>query len=307
MTKDLSGEYLRAIAQYGNFSNAARALFISQPYLSKFIKKLEEDLGVELINRNETPITLTYAGERYLAYMDEIEKTYLNMKYEIEAITNMKKGRLKLGINPYLGSHTLYNLLPQYISTYPGIKIDLVEETAIVIEQLLLQRKIDICLNMLPIFNPDIIYESLFEEKIFLVVHEGHKFYRSDQGSNITHFPMDMQSLSGEKIILSKQGTGGLRRVTDQLFDDYSIKPDIILETTNIENAFRLATRGVGLTFIPEVILPSTDISRSNIYTIGKPPAKYNVVVAYKKGEVLSAPALAFLNMAKANYKAVNS
>ena len=306
MPKDLSGKYLRAIAQYGNFSNAARALFISQPYLSKFIKKLEVELGVELINRNETPISLTYAGERYLAYMEEIEKNYLNMKYEIEAITNMKKGRLKVGINPYLGSHTLYNLLPQYLSTYPGIEIELVEETAIVIEQLLLERKIDICLNMLPIFNPDIIYEGLFEEKILLVVHEGHKFYRSDQGSNITHLPMDMKSLSGEKFILTKQGSGALRRVIDQLFSDYSIKPDIILETTNIENAFRLATRGVGLTFIPEVILPITDVSRSNIYTIGKPLIKYNVIIAYKKGEVLSAPALAFLNMAKCNYKTVH-
>lgn len=127
MAKDLSGEYVRAIAEHGNFSNAARALFISQPYLSKFIKKLEDDLGVELINRNETPITLTYAGERYLTYIDEIEKTYLSMKYEIEAITNMKKGRLKIGINPILGSHTLYNLLPQYMSTYPGIEIDLIE------------------------------------------------------------------------------------------------------------------------------------------------------------------------------------
>ena len=75
MSKDLSGDYLRAIAEHGNFSHAARALYISQPYLSKFIKKLEDDLGVELINRDESPITLTYAGDRYLAYMEEIEKT----------------------------------------------------------------------------------------------------------------------------------------------------------------------------------------------------------------------------------------
>ncbi|MCQ6277444.1 LysR family transcriptional regulator [Bacillus sp. V3B] len=305
MTKDLSSEYLRAIAEQGNFSSAARALFISQPYLSKFIKKLEDDLGVELINRNETPITLTYAGERYLAYMGEIEKTYRNMKYEIEAITNMKKGRLTLGINPILGSHTLYDLLPQYIFTYPGIEIDLVEETSIVIEQLLLQRKIDICLNMLPIFNPDITYENLYEEKIFLVVPEGHKYYSSDLGHNIVHFPMDTQSLTGEKFILLKQGLG-LRRLTDQFFYDHSIKPDIILETTNIENAYRLAANGIGLTIIPEVILKNNELSKSNIYTIGKPPIKYNVVVAYKKGEVLSAPALAFLNMAKDNYKGID-
>lgn len=302
MTKDLSSEYLKAVAEHGNFSNAARALFISQPYLSKFVKKLEDDLGVELINRNVTPISLTYAGERYLAYMNEIEKTYQNMKNEIEAITNMKKGRLKLGINPILGSHTLYNLLPQFIKTYPGVEIELIEETSIVIEQLLLQRKIDICLNLLPIFNPEIMYESLFEEKIFLVIPEGHKYYRPDLDTNKVNFPMDIHSLSGEKFILLKQGLG-LRRITDQIFYDYSLKPDIILETTNIENAYRLANYGIGLTLVPEVILKNNLLSKSNIYTIGNPPAKYNLVVAYKKGEVLSVPALAFLKMAKDNYK----
>ena len=305
MTKDVSGEYLRAIVKHKNFSNAARALFISQPHLSKFIKKLEDELGVELINRNETPITLTYAGERYLSYMNEIEKTYLNMKYEMESINNMKKGRLKLGINSILGSHTLYNLLPQYISAYPGIEIDLVEEPSNVMEQLLLQRKIDICLNMLPIFNPDIMYERLYEERILLVVPKGHKYYRSDQGSDIVDFPLDIQRLTGEKFILIKQGHGSLRRLTDAIFYDYSIEPDIILETTNIENAYRLANSGVGLTIIPEVILKNNLPPNSNVYTIGKPSIKYSAVVAYKKGEVLSAPALAFLNMAKENYKAI--
>jgi len=110
MASDLSGKYLRAIVEHGNISNAARTLFISQPYLSKFIKNLEAEIGVNLINRNVAPLTLTYAGERYLRYMDKIEQTYKNMKHEIEAITNMKKGRLKLGINPILGTHTLYNL-----------------------------------------------------------------------------------------------------------------------------------------------------------------------------------------------------
>jgi DNA-binding transcriptional LysR family regulator len=303
MSNHISGKYLRALVEQGNFSNAARTLFISQPYLSKFIKKLEDELGLELINRVGTPITLTYAGERYLAYMDKMDEIYLNMIHEMQSINKMKKGRLKLGLNPVLGSHTLYNLLPQYMSAYPGIEIALVEEASNFIEQSLLQREIDICLNMLPIFNPDIMYESLYEERILLVVPKGHRYYRPEQGRNIVDFPLDTHSLTGEKFILTKQGHGSLRRITDEIFYNYSIKPHILLETTNIENAYRLANSGVGLTFIPEVILKNNLPSQSNYYTIGKPPFKYSVVVAYKKGEPLSAPALAFLNMAKENYK----
>ena len=227
------------------------------------------------------------------------------MKHEIEAISNMKKGRLKLGVNPILGSHTLFNLLPQFMLAYPGIKIDLIEENSIVMEQLLLQRKIDICLNMLPIFNPDIVYESLYEERAFLVIPEGHKFYRPGQGNDIAYLPFDFQKLDGENFILLKEGLG-LRRLTDKIFSDYSIKPAIILETTNIENAYRLANSGIGLTIIPEIILRSNPHSNANLYTFGKPLIKNTVAVAYKKGEVLSAPALAFLTMAKANYKVID-
>jgi DNA-binding transcriptional LysR family regulator len=305
MARDISGKYLRALVEHGNFSNAARALFISQPYLSKFIKKLEDELGIKLINRSGTPITLTYAGERYLAYMDKIDETYLNMINEMQSINKMKKGRLKLGINPVLGSHTLYNLLPQFMSVYPGIEIALVEETSNNIEQSLLQREIDICLNMLPIFHPDIVYERLYEENILLVVPKGHQYYHLELGNCIADFPLNTLSLTSEKFILVKEGHGSLRRITDEFFYKYSIKPKVVLETTNIENAYRLANSGVALTFIPEVILRNNLPSNSNYYTIGKPTFTYNVVVAYKKGEALSAPALAFLNMAKKNYQSI--
>lgn len=299
------GKYLKAIVENGSFSKAAKALYVSQPYLSKLVKKLEEELGVNLINRDETPITLTYAGERYISYMDEMEQTYRNMKYEIEAITNLKKGRLKLGVNPILASHTLYNVLPRFILMYPGIKIDLIETSAKEIETLLLQRKIDICINMLPIFNPDIMYENLYEDRLLTVIPPGFKLYHNDQ-QEISTLPTNIQELNGEKFILLKQ-EHGLRRATDELLKKYAIQPEIVLETSNVENAYRLATKGIGITFVPECIVSNTlfQDTKPNLYTIDNPPYKFNVVVAYKKGETLSAPALAFLNLAKEEYKSL--
>jgi LysR family cyn operon transcriptional activator len=300
--KDLSRSYLKAIVEHGNISNAAKALYISQPYLSKFILNLEDEMGVELINRNVTPITLTYAGERYLAYMNEVKQIYMKMQHEIESISKMKKGRLKLGINPILGSHTLYNLLPQFISSYPGIEIELVEEPAIEMESLLLQNNIDICLNLLPIFNPEIVYEKLYEEKIYLVIPPSHKLYQGTQ-EKFSHIPFHPNVLDAEKFILLKPGLG-LRRLTDEIFKDYSIHPEIVIETQNIESAFRLANHGVGLTIVPECIITSNSgESESNFFTIGSPLYKNNVVVSYKKDDELTASSLAFLNMAKEKYK----
>ena len=82
------------------------------------IKNIEIEHGVELVNRHVTPLTLTYAGERYLSYMKEIEEKYVKMKHEFEAISDLKKGRLTLGINPTLASYTLYKFLPKFIKAY---------------------------------------------------------------------------------------------------------------------------------------------------------------------------------------------
>lgn len=300
--KDLSGRYLKSIAEYGNFSQASKALYISQPYLSKYIKNLEEELGIELVNRRVNPLTLTYAGERYLSYMNEIEQTYLKLQHEIQSISNMEKGQLKLGINPILGSHTLYNILPEFMLNYPGIEIELVEKSANDMESLLLQGKIDICLNMLPIFNQEIVYETLYEEKLYLVIPPSHKYYLPSK-KPFAHIPFNPHILDGEKFILLKKGLG-LRRLTDEIFKEYSINPTIVIETQNIESAFRLANRGVGLTIIPESVITRDNIITDSIfYTVGNPVYKNHIVISYKKGESLSPPALAFLNMTKEKYR----
>lgn len=91
MKEDLSLEYLLAIQEYGNISHAANALFVSQPYLSTYIKNLESKLGVELLNRQVTPLVLTYAGELYISYMQEIHEMHEVMMRDIEALNELKK------------------------------------------------------------------------------------------------------------------------------------------------------------------------------------------------------------------------
>ncbi|RHW38360.1 LysR family transcriptional regulator [Lysinibacillus yapensis] len=302
MKEDLSLEYLQAIQQYGNFSHAAKALFVSQPYLSKYIKILETKLGVNLVNRQITPLTLTYAGELYVSYMKDIQKSYAKMQVELEAISNLKKGRLIVGMNPILASYTLFRFLPQFMKKYPGIEIELEEGTASEMESLILQNKVDICLNMLPISNPELVYEELFEENIYLVIPSEHPLYDKNNVTP-THVPFNPKSLKNEKFILLKPGLG-LRRLTDGIFEHYEIKqPNIILETNNIENAFRLCINGNALTFIPESVVTRDQVKfNANLYTLGNPIFKNYVVINYKKDALLSPAAKAFLQFTKEKF-----
>lgn len=301
MKEDLSLEYLKAIREYGNISHAANALFVSQPYLSTFMKNLESKLGVELINRQVTPLTLTYAGELYISYMQEIHEMHEFMMRDLEALTELKKGRIVIGINPILASHMLYDFLPEFMDKYPGIEIQLEEGTANEMETLTLQNKIDVCINMLPIKNTGLVYEKLYEENIYLVIPKGHKFYE-ENNKEIKHIPFPPSKLNHQKFILLKPGLG-LRRLTDNIFEQYGINPTITLETNNIENAYRLANKGIGITIIPECIVTRDQLEiESNLYTLGNPVYKNNVVISFKQDAVLSPAASAFLEFTKKRY-----
>ena len=298
--KDLSADYLKAVAEYGSISQAAKALFISQPYLSKFIKTLEMELGVEVLNRQVSPMTLTYAGERYLHYMDNAEKNIQKMLVELEGISNMKKGRLKIGVSPILATYTLYKFLPYFMKKYVGIEIELVEEAAATLESLLLQNKIDVCVNSLPITNPDIQYERLYEEYNYIVIPTNHSLYTNKL---IESEELDLSLLDGEKFILVKQGLG-LRRFTDEVFATYNIRPRIVLETINAENALRLANNGVAITVVPQSVIESVAFKvEANLYPLKSPEFKSHIVISYHKNVQLTPAAVAFIQLAKERFQ----
>lgn len=300
MKTNLPKQYLQAIVKYGSISKAARVLFISQPYLSKYIINLEKQLGVTLINRSASPITLTFAGERYLNYLEEINDIYDNMFDELEAISNMKRGRLTLGIDPILGSHTLHKVLPKFIKRHPGIEIKLIERAEKEVETLLLQQKVDISIGMLPPeLNPKLNYERLFEERLILVIPSNHKYFvKQNHINKFNH----IDKLNEESFVLLEHGRG-LRTITDQLFIKHQINPNIVLEISNAESAFRLANQGVGMTIVPEAIVKNNVNINSTLFTLGEPTYTFTVVITYNKNNVLSPSTQAFLKMAKTVFR----
>lgn len=140
-------EYIVAIAEEKNISRAADKLYISQPTLSLFLSKLEQELGVCLFNRLKNALTLTYAGEIYVQAAKEILSTKKQAYKIIEDIIDFKKGHLTIGIPPDRGTTILPSIFPRFHEKYPGIKIDFIEENTNTLETLTQQGHIDFSLN----------------------------------------------------------------------------------------------------------------------------------------------------------------
>lgn len=84
-------EYVLAINEDKSFSKAAKRLFISQPSLSQYINRLENQLGVTLFDRNTIPLTLTYEGELYIEAMQNIVEIFNGMQKSFDDISELKK------------------------------------------------------------------------------------------------------------------------------------------------------------------------------------------------------------------------
>ncbi|EZX22492.1 MULTISPECIES: LysR family transcriptional regulator [Mammaliicoccus] len=301
MNKLHAKSYLEAIVRFGNISHAAKHLYVSQPYLSKFLKDIESEVGVKLIDRESNPLTLTYAGERYLAYAEEMENISQKMAYELQEIANLEKGRLKIGVNPFLASHTLYNILPEFIKNYPGIEVELIEDSANQIEVLLAEHKIDICITILPINNEEIDYETLYTEALYLAIPDQNPLAKYIQSSE-HKLPFAINKLNREKFILLKNNMT-LRRVTDTFFEDHDLKPQTIVETINVDNALYLVNEGLGITVVPASVKMKSSHQNVKYFKLNEFVYKNTVAIAYNKHYDISKAASVFLNLAIMRFK----
>ncbi|MDO6390388.1 LysR family transcriptional regulator [Pontibacter sp. BT731] len=236
--------YFLALAQELHFWNTAERMFITQSALSRQIKALENELGVQLFERNKRSVKLTEAGaflrEQWTPLLDEINRVHLQARKIHEGAF----GTVRIG---YPGS-IAYGFMPDLITgiskALPELKVDLVEPTDISFEQLLLSYQMDIAFRRDPAENPALQSEWLYSEPYALVVPQSHRLTEQ----NFT----GMHDLENDKFILSNLAqttyyTAGLR----QIFEDYRITPDVRIETDFGGMVLGLVSKGLGVTILP--------------------------------------------------------
>ena len=291
-------EYIVKIAELRSVSKAAKALYVSQPALTKYVNKLEAELGTKLFDRTVTPIQLTYAGERYITEMNKILDIKQQLDREMEEIAYMRGGRIVLGIGSARGLFWLPYILPPFVRAHPGVDVRIVEGTSDDFEAQMLRGEIDISIYALPVKTDGIDYEVLMDERILLVVPQGHALLerRDVSGNGVDNLlRIEPERLNGQRFIGLTPGQG-LHRTNQLLFERHGIKPGSVMELTNSDTAFLLACQGLGLTFTPEISAANLKVPRQPVYcTVDDPPYTRKIIVAYKKHRPLSRAARKFI------------
>ena len=211
--------YVITIAEEGNFTRAARKLFISQPTLSQSIQLLENQLGTRLFDRNSTPIKPTPAGEEYIAWARQVLDSEAQTMRRISDIVQNKDRSLVVGVSPYRSLRILPEVLKRfYAETEGNCRITLVEQRSSEYVRLMEEGKLDLLIDK-PV-SDDSPYEAvtLTEEKILLAVPEAYRLpvWKSDTDTEMSAEEKEGEVWNQDRSIFNRGGELTLGKIRQE-------------------------------------------------------------------------------------------
>lgn len=244
-------DYVLALAEERNLTRAARKAFISQPALTNYINRLEEQLGVKLFDRSVTPIEITRAGARYIEQMKKIQLAEASLRNELRALGSLETV-FHLRIGATRGSHWLPLLLPEFCRRHPDTGIQLHEQGEAFLEDGVRQGQIDLAIGVLDTGYPELCYEKLAEEPVLLAIPRSFDCVRDlppDQATPARPYRIPAQLVNGLPFLLPYAGNGSYRS-SKLLLQNAGIRPGRILNYSNMTTACQLCGLGLGALFV---------------------------------------------------------
>ncbi|MGY0560087.1 MULTISPECIES: DNA-binding transcriptional regulator OxyR [unclassified Luteimonas] len=268
--------YLVALADHKHFGRAAAACFVSQPTLSTQIRKLEEELGVALVERTPRRVMLTPAGldavERARRIVAEVEQ----MKEAARREQDPESGTVRLGIFPTLGPYLLPHVVPQIRTRFPQLELLLVEEKSDVLLARLRDGRLDAAILALPVPDDQLHSELLFEEPFVLAVPEAHPL--------ATRGPLRMQDLDNERLLLLEDGHC-LREQALEVCHLAGAHERGEFRATSLETLRQMVAANVGLTLLP-VLAVQPPVAQSpdiRLLPFQDPPPSRRIAMVWRR------------------------
>ena len=236
-------EYLVALAETRHFGRAAEHCHVSQPTLSAQVRKLEDSLGVALVERRPRKVALTVAGEAVV----ERARRMLRDAEDIQALGRASQdplaGQLRVGFIPTLGPYLLPRIAPRIARALPKLQLMLYEyQTASLLERTV-RGELDLAILALPADTKGLVTRSLFAEAFLVAMPEHHRLTAKKR--------VKASDLSGEKLLLLEEG----HCLRDQALDVCARAgiEEQDFRATSLETLRQMVAAGLGLTLLPRL------------------------------------------------------
>lgn len=248
-------EYLVAIDEEKHFHRAAERCFVSQPTLSGQLKKLEEELGVLLVERTNRQVQMTDAGKAMAQQARHILASVKILKETAYAFQDPMAGELHVGLIPTVAPYLLPIIMPELTSRCPKLKLWLHEHQTHVLLDKLRNGEMDLLILALPVETKEFHEIDLFEEPFWLAV--------SAQDPLAKRKTINLSDLNKREMLLLEEGHCLRGQALDVCFSA-GASEQAGFQATSLETLRHMIAEGMGSTLMPELAV-HRDSNRDSI------------------------------------------
>jgi len=273
--------YLVALAEHRHFGRAAEACFVSQPTLSTQIRKLEDELGVALVERTPRRVLLTEVGRDIVAHARGVLAEVEQIKGIARRTLDPEAGTLRLGIFPTLGPYLLPHVVPQLHQRFPRLELLLVEEKTEELLHRLREGRLDAALLALPVHDDGLHAEFLFEEPFVLAVPQGHPLAARPA--------LKLADLDGQHLLLLEDGHC-LREQALAVCQLAGAGEKNGFRATSLETLRQMVAAEVGITLLPTLAVKPPVARLPNVRLVpfrGKHPPSRRIAMLWRKSSAM--------------------
>lgn len=256
-------KYIIELSREQSFAKAAKKSFVSQPALSMQIKKLEEELGVQIFERKQKTFLITKIGNEILKKAEIILRESEEIKNIAKNSKDPYRGEIKIGAFPTLSPYFFPSFVKNLHKKFPKLKIFLIEEKTDLLNLKLQNGEID-CAFLASVQKNDFLAsEKIFSENFLLAVPKNHQLSSKKK--------IQSKDLKGMELMLLEDG----HCLRDQALEACSMmgsfeKNDF--KASSLETLRHMVASDTGITFIPEIAVKKDD--KINYLEIANPPKR---------------------------------
>ena len=288
-------EYIVLIAQERNLMKAAEKCFITQPALSHFITKTEQELGYQIFFRERNNWQLTPAGAILAEGAEKMLAIQRETELRVNECLNRPTSQIRIGVGADRASQLLRRAAPVFQKQFPETRLMIFERRSLQLREMLKNGELDLILcawdqKQYP------LEEILFSipEPIMLAAAKGHKLPATYQKTT-DHFPtVRLCELTAEPFIFHSKSTS-IRRSVEYLIRTAEFTPHIVMELESSISILNYVTGGVGLAFLQNVYSRQYQ-DQADFYYVD-PSIDIRFCIARKRNTVLSAAAKALVEI----------
>ncbi|WP_347860852.1 LysR family transcriptional regulator [Salimicrobium sp. PL1-032A] len=270
--------YFIEVSRFESFTRAADYLFVTQPTISKMIKNLEEELGVELFDRSRKKLVLTDAGRAIYDKAETIVKASENLKTELDDLIGLQRGHIRIGLPPILDAENVIRILGEFHDIHPHITFELIENGTKRIEEDILKEDLDVGIAVLPTEEEEFHTFSFIQEELGVVVPLSHPLAHRKR--------IDLHELECENFISFNKDFALHERIHDAC-KQAGFLPKKVSETSQWDFIGKMITAGLGIAILPYSVanLLKEDV---RFIKMRNPVLEWNVALIWRKNHYLS-------------------